>query len=75
MFHYIVYDYLDRPCYEGDFNQCRSWIFSHCDIIINRHCIYRTWEENGYTYFDVGKVFHIGTIGNHRYYEAEPTVQ
>lgn len=48
--------YSREVVFEGTHEECWNWIISQADHFSDRY-IYRTWTENGDTYYDVGPVY------------------
>lgn len=58
---YTVYDCFNIVVYEGTYKECLSWIMQFADTLPNGNKFFRYWKEDGYTYYDVGRVYHILT--------------
>lgn len=52
----VYYGYTREVAFEGSAEECWNWIISQADHFGDRY-IYRTWTENGDTYYDVGSVY------------------
>lgn len=56
--HYTVYSAYNRMVqFDGSYEECFDWIISQGEKLSDGSVIYRTWEMDGETYFDVGRVF------------------
>lgn len=52
-----VYDaYTHQISFEGSPRECTQWLLNQGDTVGDR-LIYRTWTENGNTYYDFGNLF------------------
>ena len=56
---YTVYDDFNVAVHEGTYKECLSWIMQSADTLSNGNKIFRYWEQDGYAYYDVGRVYHI----------------
>lgn len=45
--------------FKGEREDCFAWIMAQGELLSNGSRIFRTWSENGRTYFDVGRVYSI----------------
>ena len=53
-----VYEaYNRRVAFEGTADECWKWIMDQAFTMGDGRKIYRTWQENGDTYYDVGSVY------------------
>ena len=49
--------YNRRVAFEGTADECLKWIMDQAFTMDDGRKIYRTWQENGDTYYDVGYVY------------------
>lgn len=55
-----VYNYFThKPVFSGTAAECKDWILSQAYTMKNGCKIFRTWEEQGSTMYDVGQVYFI----------------
>ena len=53
-----VYKYpTRRVAFEGTADECWKWIMDQAFTMNDGRKIFRTWEENGETVYDVGNVY------------------
>lgn len=52
-----VYNELNQVAYEGDAQSAYEWIVGQGEEY-NGIRLYRFWQEDGYSYYDVGPVYH-----------------
>ena len=53
-----VYEYYTpRVAFEGTADECWKWIMDQAFTMDDGRKIFRTWEENGDTVYDVGNVY------------------
>lgn len=53
-----VYDDSNQWVYYGTAEDAHAWIMAQAYTLRNGGKLFRTWEENGYIYIDVGPVYH-----------------
>ena len=57
---YNVYElFTNTLVYTGGYSACKRWVLDHCTTICNGNKIFRTWEEDGKKFYDVGKVYYM----------------
>ena len=49
--------YNRRVAFEGTADECWKWIMDQAFTMDDGRKIYRTWQENGDTYYDVGTIY------------------
>ena len=54
-----VYDEMNRVAYEGSYASAYAWIMDHATVASDGTPIYSMWEADGYTYYNVGRQFHM----------------
>lgn len=54
-----VYDEMNRVCFEGTEQECVKWIMQFADTLSNGGKLFRSWQSEGFTYYDVGRVYHM----------------
>ena len=53
-----VYDaFTRRIVFEGTVDECLKWIMDQAFTFEDGRKLYRTWQENGDCYYDVGTVY------------------
>ena len=53
-----VYDaFTRRIVFEGTVDECLTWIMDQAFTFEDGRKLYRTWQENGDCYYDVGTVY------------------
>lgn len=53
-----VYEALTRRIvFEGTADECLEWILNQAFTFEDGRKLYRTWQENGDCYYDVGTVY------------------
>lgn len=53
-----VYEaFTRRVAFEGTTDECWKWIMDQAFTMDDGRKIFRTWQENGDTYYDVGHVY------------------
>lgn len=57
---YKVYRlYKNVLVFQGGYCECKRWILAHCTTTTKNGKLFRTWEEDGKKFYDVGTVYYM----------------